>query len=420
MDSYERNITVDKKRVATLKKEAEKYSGTVSRIVTKHDYSRPESSLGVASDHAYQKKIEKAIKSLKGSRHVVLIGIGGSNLGTEAVYHAVALRTSPTLHVLDAIEPDALTRLSEIIVEIENVDELAVCIISKSGTTSETITNAVSFIEVCEKHFNEAVRNRIVLIGTEKSDFIKNGKKENVRTLGIPEAIGGRYSVFTAVGIAPLEILNIDTTSLLEGAADALDKKHRSQIALQTVHLAALAEDGVHTVNFFTFNERLRVLGFWYRQLLAESIGKAMTTEGATFSHQLLPTVASSVDLHSMAQLYLGGYKGMFTHFIYGDVEHPHHKLSDHWLLEHLPLLKGHTPLEVKHAIREGVLKAYDDQKLPYRLTHLSKITTYELGLLMAREMFSVMCLGALLKVDVFNQPNVESYKLHTRKILSA
>jgi glucose-6-phosphate isomerase len=216
----------------------------------------------------------------------------------------------------------------------------------------------------------------------------------------------------------PLAILGVDTVSFAEGAADALLKEHRDDVLTASVHIAILAEGGVHTVNFFTFNERLRLLGFWYRQLLAESIGKSMTTEGATFSHQLLPTVATSVDLHSMAQLYLGGYKGMYTHFVYGDVEHAHHKLSDHWLMRHLPMLKDRTPLEVKNAIREGVFKAYDDQKLPYRLSHLPKITAYELGLFMSREMFSVMCLGALFHVDVFNQPNVEAYKSYMRKIL--
>jgi glucose-6-phosphate isomerase len=157
----------------------------------------------------------------------------------------------------------------------------------------------------------------------------------------------------------------------------------------------------------------------WYRQLLAESIGKNMTTDGTTFPHQLLPTVSTSVDLHSMAQLYLGGYKGMVTHFIYGDIESDHHKFADHWILSHMKQLEGHTPLEIKNIIRESVLKAYNDQRLPYLYTKLPKITAFEIGYFMASEMFTVMVLGALLHVDVFNQPNVEDYKRHIREALA-
>jgi glucose-6-phosphate isomerase len=120
-----------------------------------------------------------------------------------------------------------------------------------------------------------------------------------------------------------------------------------------------------------------------------------------------------------MAQLYLGGYRGMYTHFVHADEESEHHRLTDHWLLRHVSGLKGRTPQEVKNAIREGVLKAYDDQHLPYRFTALPKISAHELGLMMASLMFEVMCVGNLFDIDVFDQPNVESYKIHTKKELS-
>lgn len=418
MKSIERHIDIPSESQKRLTGKATKYSQKIARIVTKHDYKKHESALAIVSDLEYQGNLAKDIEHLRGAKHVILIGIGGSSLGTEAVFSALAFDTHPSLHVLDGIDEEALRALGELIAGIETMDELSVVVVSKSGTTTETMTNAVAALELLEAKFGKNVNERVAFVGTKGTDFLEIGDTKKVTCVSFPESIGGRYSVFTAVGIVPLMLLNVDVQSLLDGAVLATSKAERTKTVEHAVSLAALAFEGVHTVNFFTFNQRLRLLGFWYRQLLAESIGKRMTTEGATFCHQLLPTVASDVDLHSMVQLYLGGYRGMYTHFVYGDVESEHHKLTDHWLLSHVKMLEGHAPKEIRDAIRVGVFKAYDDQKLPYRFTMLPKITAHEIGYLMASLMFEVMLLGELFDVDVFDQPNVESYKSYTREVL--
>lgn len=419
MKTFEKHINIQNKRLKLLREKAEKYSKFVASVSTKTDYMKHESALAIPLDHSYQKDIAKKIAPLKGAKHIVLIGIGGSSLGTEAVYAALAFTTSPSLLVLDAIDSEALTKLESLIETLDSSSSLALVVVSKSGTTTETLVNGVRALEICEKKFGKDIAKRTVFVGTKGTEFWNIGKKKKVICVSFPEAIGGRYSVFSAVGIVPLTLLGIDVVSFCEGATLALSREYRKQTVEHAVSLALLGEEGVHTVNFFTFNERLKLLGYWYRQLLAESIGKTMTTNGATFCHQLLPTVATSVDLHSMAQLYLGGYRGMYTHFVYANVEGGHHALSDHWLLDHVHILKKKTPQIVQNAIREGVLRAYDDQKLPYRFTTLEKITAHELGLMMASLMFETMCLGHLFDVDVFTQPNVESYKSYTRNILS-
>ena len=418
MTINEKHVHPDRGRRTALIQKGEKYSKKLSSIVTKCDYAKSESSLCIAGDAKYQNSVIKKVEHLKGAKYVILAGIGGSNLGTEAIYSALAFQTGPRLFVLDAIEKDTYNILKDLVDDIGSVEELALVVVSKSGTTSETIANGVAALEILEEKFGASVATRTVFIGSDGTEFLKVGKKKKVTCVTFPESIGGRFSVFTAVGIVPLYLLGIDTVALREGALAALTLEQRKQTVESAVSLALLAEDGMHTVNFFTFNERLHLLGFWYRQLLAESIGKTMTTDGTTFCHQLLPTVATSVDLHSMAQLYLGGYRGMYTHFVYADTESEYHTLADHWLLRHTPNLKGHTPQEVKNAIRQGVLQAYDDKKLPYRLTALDKLTAFELGLLMSSLMCEVMVLAHLFDVNAFDQPNVESYKLHTREIL--
>ncbi len=418
--SFHHSSSLSKRRLRVLEKKVRTYTSKISKIVKNKDYTFHESALAISSDDKYQKSLKKALASFTGVKHVILVGIGGSSLGTEAVYQALAWKTSPTLSVIDSIDKEALKKLEVLIATIDSPEKIALVVVSKSGTTTETMMNAVKVLEVCEKKYGNTFSKRVIFLGDKGTGFMKVGKKRKILCLALPDSIGGRYSLFTAVGMVPLMLLGIDVISLREGAQDALSKKNLKQIETSAVTLAVHAEGGVHTVNFFTFNKRLALCGQWYRQLLAESIGKNMTTKGTTFSHQLLPVVSLSADLHSMAQLYLGGYKNMYTHFVQYNEHQPYHVLSAHWFLEHVPFLGGKKFDDVESAIMHGVLKAYDDQKLPYKHTELTACTAYEIGFLMASLMCEVMCLAYVLNVNPFDQPSVELYKKHTRKALGS
>lgn len=110
----------------------------------------------------------------------------------------------------------------------------------------------------------------------------------------------------------------------------------------------------------------------------------------------------------------------MYTHFVDYDDTQPYHVLSKHWLLEHVPFLSRKEFSDVEKAISKGVMKAYDDQKLPYRFTELPKCSAYEIGYLMTTLMAETMCLAHLLHINAFDQPSVEKYKKYTRKYLGA
>jgi glucose-6-phosphate isomerase len=418
MKSTFHHSSFSKKRQKALEKKAHSYTGRIVRLLKKNDYSVPESALMVARDEKYHASIKKSLARFKGVRHVVLVGIGGSSLGTEAVYQALAYTTSPELLILDSIEKNSIEKFETLLKNIHKSHELALVVVSKSGTTTETMTNAIKALEILEKKFGKDAVTQTIFIGDKNSDFLKIGKKKKVLCFTLPTEIQGRYSVFTAAGIVPLSLLGIDVISLREGAGDAISAKAFRQTEEEAVTLTLHAEKGVHTINFFTFNSRLELCGFWYRQLLAESIGKTMTTKGTTFSHQLLPIVSTSTDLHSMTELYLGGYKNIYTRFLYYDEAHPYHLLSKHWLLEHVPFLSGKSLNKISDAIRKGVVLAYDDQKLPYTYTVLPKCSAYEIGFMLASLMAEVMTLAHLMDVNAFNQPSVELYKKHTRKAL--
>ncbi len=420
MNTSFHNSTVSKKRKTLFLKKVQTYTDSILKKRKEHNYSFSESSLFVAEDTKYQNTIQKALVPFLGVKQVVLVGIGGSNLGTEAVYHALKSPNSPALIVLDSIESDAFVEVEALIKKTRNASDVAFIVISKSGGTTETMVNAQKLLALSVKKFGEAdTYARTIFIGDEGTPFFNAGKKKKILCIKMPTIVGGRYSVLTAVGIVPLTLLGIDVASLRKGATSALSPESISHIHESAVTLALEAESGTHTVNFFTFNKRLSLIGYWYRQLLAESIGKTVTNKKKPFEFALLPAVSTSADLHSMSELFLSGYQNMYTHFLSykeGDT-----LVSDNssWILEHLPFLQGKEFESMKDAIKNGVLQAYDDQKLPYRSTELTNCAPQEIGGLLVSLMLEVMCLAHLLDVDPFHQPSVELYKKHTKALLA-
>lgn len=403
------------RRTQELQKKAQSYSRKLKRYKDKHTTDIPEYALFVAGDSTYQKAVQKSLKPIVRPKHVVLVGIGGSSLGTEAVYQALAYRTSPALSIIDSIDRESLEKCETLLESFKNPTDVALVVVSKSGTTTETLTNAARVLELSERALGKEFKKQIVFVSDPGTALLKLGKKHKIVCIPMPESIGGRFSVFSAVGMVPLTLLNIDVTSLCEGATAALQPKEVKRIEECATTLALYAEEGMRTVNFFTFNKRLAYCGYWYRQLLAESIGKNMTTTGTSFQHQLLPIVSTSVDLHSMAQLYLSGYKDLYTMFVYFDDRHPYHVSIKEWVLEHTPGLRDKSIHEINDAILHAVFQAYKDKQLPYRITELPRCSAYEIGFLLATLMAEVMYLAHLLNVDAFNQPHVEGYKKYTR-----
>lgn len=419
MQSTFNNSTFPKDLIKEVNKKAREYTAQIQKVQKSKKYDLPESSLFVALDAEYQRTIKKKLVNFTGVKHVILVAIGGSVQGTMAVYDACVKKEVPRFTIIDSIEEKYIEDMERIIASTSDARDVALIVASKSGTTTETMLNALHMISMWEKKFGEAFIKRVIFIGNDGTPFLEAGKKEGILCFTIPHAIGGRFSVFTAVGIVPLTILGINIQLLLKGAAEAMTKQSIAEIESSAVTLALHAYSGTHTVNFFTFNRRLRSCALWYRQLLAESIGKNQTKSSTPFTHQLLPIVSTSSDLHSIVELYLGGYAGIYTHFVYYNERTTARMPVNHWLLDHIPFLKSKKATAVKDIITEGVLHAYNDQMLPYRYTKLKKCTEHEIGYFLASMMAEVMYLGYLFNIDTFGQPSVEFYKKYVRAELS-
>jgi glucose-6-phosphate isomerase len=402
---------------ATIKREIKRlaaYREDVAQVVTNHDTTRPEYSLVHASDAILHDTLATISKQFKGIKQLVLVGIGGSSLGVEAI-HSVLDFGQVKLTVLDTLAGNELAAAIAELSKVKKPKEVVICIISKSGGTTETLVNAAVLLDGLKKAWGEAVYAQTLFIGDTGTDFMKQGKRLGVTCVTMPKIVGGRYSVATEVGLVPMALLGHDVDSFIEGFLHAADEEIESTIVESAARIYAYIQKNYHHYNFFAFEKRLSTLGAWYRQLFAESIGKSIDRAGKPISKGLLPTISTPVELHSIGQLYLSGFAGVYTDFVTFDDETVDFSVPKQGLAKSLGRF---SVQEVTTALYGGVAGAYHEKKLPFRTTIFEDELAYELGLFMAMRMRETMYVAELMNLNAFDQPNVELYKQKTKAIL--
>ena len=393
-------------------------------------YQAPESSLALPHDTSILSSVDAVLQPLLSDslEYVFLVGIGGSNLGAVAITDAVRGRFSakqPELINLDTVAGKDLRNLESRFSSGLHPSSYVVFVISKSGGTVETIANTELLLSQVLSVSVKDVTSRMVVISDDDSPLSVAAQAADIATLSIPAVVGGRYSVFSAVGLAPMRALGIDVEALLQGAQDILpfclhDDLVHNPAAIAALHQYEEWQAGKTVHDMFCFAPELESVGKWYRQLLGESIGKSPTGLDQS-GVGLVPTVSiGSTDLHSMGQLYLGGHNTVLTTFVYDASRSAEASVPNQRLFPELvPAIAEHTPSSLMRAIQEGTIAAYNDANRAFLAIELDGITEYELGALMQCKMLEVMYLGHLFAVNPFDQPAVEGYKKHTRDYLA-
>ena len=402
------------KTVLIVVKKLKAYRENVNMVIATNNEKRPEYSLIHAAQPALHDELAALKKQFSKIKHLVLIGIGGSSLGVEAV-HSVLDTGAIKLSVLDTISAYEIEALLTELHAIKKLEQLVVCVVSKSGGTTETLVNAGVVLAALEKKWGSKVYKQTILIGDPATNFVSVGKKLGATVVTMPKIVGGRYSVGTEIGLVPLTLLGHDVDSFIEGLIDAGSEEFETISADGAARLALYMKKGYTHYNFFAFEKRLATLGAWYRQLFAESISKAEDNNKKPFSKGFLPTISTPVELHSIGQLYLSGFSGVYTDFVTFDDE----------LLDYAIPKKGIAKQfgrfgvqDVTTALYGGVVGAYVEKGLPHRATIFDDALPYSLGLFMAMRMRETMYIAELMNVNAFNQPNVELYKQKTKAIL--
>lgn len=409
--------------ISQIKKEREKkYTTEYGSLFLPFDTQQLDSVKKVIEE---KKKLEPTV--------LVVIGIGGSNLGTmavmQALYGTLYNEQQPELKIYyaDTVDTDYINDILLLVnQELEKGKTVLINLISKSGTTTESIANFQLFCAILKNHYGDEYNNYIIITTDQGSPLEAVAHLIQCSYLTIPKTVGGRYSVFSSVGLFPLGLCGVDLNFLLKGASDIINKSQELDIflngpALSAALLFAHYQQSIEIHNLFIFSVDLQGIGSWYRQLMAESIGKERLLTGELKRTGIVPIVSiGTTDLHSMAQLYLAGPYNCYTTFIEveknkTDLVIPHNKQLEQ--LQSTIQLKSVST--IMNAIFQGTMAAYRAAQRPFSSLQVPEKSTYYIGQLLQWKMIEIMYLGYLLQINPFDQPQVELYKQETRKILA-
>lgn len=366
------------------------------------------------------KKIKYAAEEIrKKANYLVVIGIGGSYLGTKAVENSLKdyFEDDEEFKLIYAGNHLSSTYLNELVKFLKD-KEYCINVISKSGTTTEPAIAFRILKRELEEKYGEDAKNRIyVTTDREKGALKKLSIQEGYETYVVPDDIGGRFSVISPVGLLPLAAKGVDIDKLLEGFRKGqelftiVDAKENKAIQYALIrHL--LYEKGKDIEILVNYEPSLTYISAWWKQLFGESEGK----DGKA----IFPaSVDFTTDLHSMGQLIQEGKRNIFETVI--EVKNPKEDIEipfDEQNLDGLNYIAGKTLDYVNKKATEGTRTAHVKGEVPNISIVIDKIDEENLALLLYFFEISVSISGYLLEVNPFNQPGVEEYKKQMFKLL--
>lgn len=359
------------------------------------------------------KRILDLKKRMEGKYDTVLVcGIGGSYLGARAALEMIkGLYPDDGIEVIFVGNTFSHTYISQVLEHIKD-KEVVLNVISKSGTTTETSVSFRIFKQFMEEKYGDKAKERIYATTDKNKGTLKElSDKEGYETFVIPDDIGGRYSVFTAVGLLPLALANIDIEELMKGSLDAYNELNTADLKQNPAYQYAVArrilDNMGYTAEYFvTYHLQLTMIAEWWKQLFGESEGKQ--------GKGILPTSACfSTDLHSLGQFIQEGRKTEFeTVFYINDMEKDMTFPEDKEDLDHMNYLAGKKLSWVNKMAFEGTLSAHSEEgNNPNIVIHLKDNSSYSFGYMIYFFFIACGMTCYLLDINPFNQPGVEVYK---------
>ena len=429
-----KNIKVDLENARVFEKNIMKYASQVKEIHNKlHLKAEDENefcgwlNLPTNYDKAEFEKIKKSAEKIQKDSDVLLvIGIGGSYLGARAVIESLTntfynlqdknvRKTPQILYVGNNLSSNYVADLIDYIAD----KDVSINVISKSGTTTEPAIAFRIFREILENKYSlKEARGRIYVTTDKKKGALKElAKKEKYTTFVIPDNVGGRYSVLTAVGLLPIATAGIDIDELMEGARTAQDRYDDAELKYNECYKYAVLRNLLYEKEknielLVTYEPKMHYFIEWWKQLFGESEGKeqkGIYPSGAEFT----------TDLHSLGQYIQEGRRNLFETVI--NIEKPERDLKlklEEDNLDNLNYLAGKTLSYVNKKAMEGTIQAHVDGDVPNILISIEKLNANNMGQLIY--FFELACemSGEILGVNPFNQPGVEKYKANMFKLL--
>lgn len=365
--------------------------------------------------------------------NILVLGIGGSALGGLAVTEALLKpfwnllspeqrEGLPRIFFLDNIDPDYMVGLLNVL----DLKKTLVNVITKSGSTAETMSQFMIVKNILEQELGDNYRYNIVATTDKKTGILRQiAEQEGYKTFVVPDDVGGRFSVFSAVGLLPFALVGIDIDEIVNGIKDmdlALKNTDiKENIAAQNalIHYLLDTKKGKNLSVMMPYSSKLKYVSDWYVQLWAESLGKNKDKEGNDVCVGPTPIKAlGATDQHSQIQLYNEGPNNKVINFI--RVKNFDNTLEIPNIFEYTGIgyLGGKTINQLINAEADSTRVSLADYKRPTVSIYLDKVDGYNVAQLLYMLEVQTAIAGELYNIDTFNQPGVEQAKNYTYALM--
>ena len=378
-------------------------------------------------------EVTEYAQSVKGKfDNILVLGIGGSALGGLCVTEAIlkpywnlldkeARNGMPRIFFLDNIDPDQMKAMFEML----DLKKTLVNVITKSGSTAETMSAFMIVKSMLEKELGTSYKNNIVATTDQKKGILRKiATEESFKTFIVPDDVGGRFSVFSAVGLLPFALVGIDVAELLRGVremdAELQNTNISDNIAAQNALIHYLMDrKGKNLSVMMPYSSRLKFVSDWYVQLWAESLGKEVDLDGKTVHIGPTPVKAlGATDQHSQVQLYNEGPNDKLITFVRVGEFDTQLEIPQVYQDSELGYLCGKTINDLMNAEADSTRVAVTDYKRPNITITIPQVNEYYLGQLLYMLEIQTAIAGALYNINTFNQPGVEQAKNYTYALM--
>ena len=348
------------------------------------------SSLGNLYKDSYKKK---EISKYKKYLNYRVIGMGGSSLGTKAIYDFLKKKIKKKFIFFDNLQNEIKNSKNKNHVNL---------IVSKSGNTVETIVNTNLLIKKNDKN---------IFITEKKNSFLNSlARKLKADIVHHNNYIGGRYSVLSEVGMLPAELMGLNPNNFRTFNSLIKNKKFINSLILNVGSLLHFIKKKKFNSIIINYDEKSESIFKWYQQLVAESLGKKKTG--------ILPVISNMPrDNHSVMQLYLDGFNNNFFTFFYVN-EEKSSKINNNLILNSQSFLKNKSVKQISLSQKKATENVFRKKKIPFRSFQINKRNEQTLGELFSFFILETILLGKCLNLDPYNQPAVELIKKETKRLL--
>ena len=342
------------------------------------------------------------VKKFSRYTNIIIIGMGGSILGTKSIYSFLKKKIKKKVFFFDNLDSNLSLKYKK----IKNINNSCFIVVSKSGNTLETITN------LGELFSKNLLKNKLIII-TEIADnaLVTIANKYNAEIIEHKEFIGGRYSVLSETGMFPAALMDLSLIKFKNLKRLIKNKNFISSLIQNVASIYTLNSKKINNSVILNYDSSLNDLGYWYQQLVAESLGKK--------GKGINPILSFGPKYHhSLMQLYLDGPRDKFFTFFNSSKRENKFKISRDAIPNNMKFLKNKNLEFIINAQCNAVKNIFKLKGIPFRQITFKRKNEEELGEIFTFFVLETILLSRLMNVNPFDQPAVEQVKIETRKIL--